>query len=98
MVRSITKPKQPEGILHMKIPTNQETPQWESIYEPRQLKEQVLNQHHKHFSQAAGTVLTCNPLRTLINDECTSESAKQILEGTADIDSLQINEYIKDLL
>jgi len=82
------------------VPTNQppEEPQWLSIYEPQQLEDLVLEQHRKHFSQANGTIFTQEPLRTLINDECTSEFAQQILSGTAPIDNLPIDEHTKALL
>ena len=81
----------------MKIPNLNNT-QWESIYDPRVLEEQILKQHRKHFSQAAGMIFTQDPLQTLINNECTSKFAQQILEGTTNIDSLQIDDYTKDLL
>jgi len=100
VVRSITKPRQPGGISHVRIPvpdTQNET-QWESIYEPQALEQHVLHQHRQHFSQADGTIFTQEPLRTLVNDECTSEYAHQILEGTADITSLPVDKYTKDLL
>jgi len=97
LVRSVTKPRQPGGLSHVKIP-NPDNTQWESIYKPKALEEQILKQHRKHFSQAAGTVFTCDPLQTLIDDECTSEFAKQVLIGNADIASLPIDEYTKDLL
>ncbi len=97
LVRSVTKPRQHGGLSHVKIP-NPDNTQWESIYEPKALEEQILKQHRKHFSQAAGTVFTSDPLRTLINDECTSEFAQQVLAGNADIESLPIDEYTKDLL
>ncbi len=100
MVRSITKPKQQGGISHVRIPVLNppKKPTWESIYEPQRLEQHVLKQHRSHFSQADGTVFTQEPLRTLINDECTSDYAKQILAGTANIDDLPVNQYTKDLL
>jgi len=100
MVRSITKPKQMGGISHVKIPTTSESnkPTWETIYNPHKIKRLVLQQHHKHFSQANGTTFTINPLCNLINDECTSEYTQQILAGTANIDDLQVNKYTKALL
>jgi len=100
MVRSITKPKQPGGISHVKIPTNAapDEEQWESIYDPGQIKQLVLQQHHTHFSQAKGTIFTEAPLHDLINNECTSEFTLQVLQGTADIDNLPVDQYTKDLL
>jgi len=38
------------------------------------------------------------PLRTIVNDKCTSKYAHNILAGTADIESLPVNAYTKDLL
>jgi len=97
LVRSVTKPRQPGGLSHVKIP-NPENTHWESIYEPRALEKHILKQHRKHFSQAAGTIFTRNPLRTLINDKCTSNFAKQVLAGTANLEDLSIDDYTKDLL
>jgi len=82
------------------VPTNQplEEPQWLSVYDPQQLEDLVLEQHCKHFSQANGTTFTQEPLQTLIDDECTSKYAQQILSGTAQIDNLPIDEHTKALL
>jgi len=62
------------------------------------METRVLEQHHTHFSQAEGMVFTQEPLQTLINDNCTSKFAQQVLNGTAELDTLPINEYTKDLL
>jgi len=99
-VRSITKPKQKGGLSHIRILTNQppKAPQWESVYDPQQLEELVLSQHHKHFSQAHGTIFTQEPLHYLINDKCTSKYTQQILSGTVQIDDLPINKYTNALL
>jgi len=100
MVRSITKPKQPGGISHVKIPTNAapNEEQWESIYDPSQIEQLVLQQHRTHFLQAKGMIFTKAPLCNLINNECTSEFAQQVLQGTADIDNLPVDQYTKALL
>ncbi len=100
LVRSITKPRQQGGLSHVRIPTNNppEQPQWEAIYDPSAMEELVLNQHRKHFSQARGTVFTQEPLRSLINEDCTSEYAQQILAGTAPIEHLPVDEHTKALL
>jgi len=47
MVRSITKPKQMGGISHVKIPTNNDPaePTWENVYDPKEIKWLVLQQH-----------------------------------------------------
>jgi len=100
MIRSLTKPKQSGGLSHIKVPTTTETgePGWESIYEPSEIELKVLQQHRTHFSQADGSIFTIEPLRSLVNDNCTSPYAQQILAGTADIKSLPIDDYTKSLL
>jgi len=100
MVHSIMKPRQPGGISHVWIPTinTQNETQRESTYDPQALEHLVLQQHWQHFSQANGTVMTQEPLWALVNNECTSEYAHQILAGTVDITSLPVDEYTKDLL
>jgi len=52
----------------------------------------------KHFSQADGSIFTVEPLKSLINDDCTSQFAQQILNSTADIESLTVDDYTKSLL
>jgi len=100
MICSITKPKQLGGISHIKVPTNNNSnkPTWISIYDPKEIESLVLHQHCQHFSQAHGTIFTVEPLQSLINDECMSEYAQQILAGTANIHDLPIDAYTKDLL
>jgi len=100
MVRSITKPKQMGGISHVKIPTNEDQaePTWESVFDPKEIERLVLQQHCKHFSQADGTVFMVAPLNTLINNECTSKYAQQILAGTANLKELPVDENTKLLL
>jgi len=100
MARSITKPKQHGGISHVQIPIHHppNKPTLESIYDPQRLEQHILQQHRSHFSQAKDTIFTQEPLRTLINDKCTSKYVKQILARTADIGSLPVNKYTKDLL
>ncbi len=80
LVRSITKPRQQGGLSHVNIPketTPPAPPQWNAIYDPQELEQLVLQQHQTHFSQANGTIFTINPLRSLIDDECTSPFAQQ---------------------
>jgi len=98
MVQSITKPWQLGGISHICIPVPNppNEPTWESIYDPQVLEHHVLQQHRTHFSQSAGIIFTQEPLQTLVND--MSKYAQQILTGTADIDSLPVDKYTKDLL
>jgi len=62
------------------------------------MEDLVLQQHRKHFSQAHGTIFTQEPLRSLINNECTSEYAQQILAGTATFEQLPVDEQTKALL
>jgi len=100
LVCSITKPKQQGGLSHVQTPTNNppNEPQWKSVYDPQQLENHVLQHHCKHVLQAHGTGFTQEPLCSLINNECTSECAQQILAGTASIDTLNTDEYTKALL
>jgi len=101
LVCSITKPKQQGGLSHVCIPIHNPSNKlhWESmIYDPQQFEHHVLQQHCKHFSQAHETVFTQEPLQSLINNECSSEYAQQILAGTAPIDNLNVNKYTKVLL
>ena len=73
-------------------------PQWDTVYKPPKIEKLVLAQHKKHFSQAHGSDFTTEPLRSLINDECTSKFATEILAGTATINDLPIQETTKTLL
>jgi len=87
-------------ISHICIPiiSNNPKPQWESIYNPMELENNLLQQHCMHFAQAEVTVFTQEPLCSLINNTCTTEFTQQVLAGTAAIDTLPVDEYTKDLL
>jgi len=102
MVHSVTKLRQQGGLSHVKISkanvTPGEPPQWDTIYDKLELECCILQQHQTHFSQAHGSVFTISPLRELIDNECTSPYSRQILQGTADIEALPIDQYTKDLL
>jgi len=64
MVQSITKPQQPRGISNIPIPgqIDNQNQQWESIYDPPEIKARVLQQHQQHFSQVKGAVFMQEPL------------------------------------
>jgi len=70
LVWSITKPRQPGGILHIKIPPLSATPEvpGESMYDPKEIETHVLAQHYTYFSQAEGTIFTQEPLCSLIKN------------------------------
>ncbi len=96
----MTKPQQAGGISHIKVPPPPETPEAPrvSIHDPKEMETRMLEQHHTHFLLAEGMVFTQEPLQTLINNNFTSAFTQHVLNGTAELDTLPINEYTKDLL
>ena len=48
-----------------------------------------------HFAQAEGTPFTIEPLKSLVGDTGFSEFCDQLLDGTANLDSLDVPEYTK---
>jgi len=83
---------------HSKSNHTTHSPRWEAIYDPPEIERLVLRQHQIHFSQANRIIFTIDPLQSLINDKCTIPFAQQVLQGTADIDSLPIDIHTKMLL
>ena len=58
----------------------------------------LLEYHKKHFQQAEETLFTKEPLKFLMEYRGDTEFADRLREGTADIESLPVDQYTKDFL
>lgn len=60
--------------------------------------EEIIRRNTKHFSQADGTPFTVEPLRSLIGETATNDFCDKILNGTIDLEGLDLEEATKTLL
>eukprot|EP00957_Ditylum_brightwellii_P114835 8756230-Ditylum_brightwellii.AAC.1 len=56
------------------------------------------NHHNCHFCQAEKMPFAKEPLKSLIGYSIDTQFAKELREGTADIDNINTDEYTKDFL
>ena len=62
------------------------------------MEEKLLKFCHHHFAQAEGTPFTIEPLKSLVGNTGFSEFCDQLLDRTANLDSLDVPKYIKHFL
>ena len=104
MIHHFTKPWQPRGLAYIEVPVNPATdpkdPQtkWCTVMDTAELEDHLLEHSWQHFAQADGTPFTIKPLHSLISNSGFSDFSDQILDGTADINSLDVDQYTKLLL
>eukprot|EP00957_Ditylum_brightwellii_P070484 5354994-Ditylum_brightwellii.AAC.1 len=58
----------------------------------------LFKQHLRHFSQATGTLLTVNPLRSSFGEYAKLPLGQQFRDGTLDVDDLEVDSYTKEFL
>ena len=85
------------SIQRLLIPTDIEG-EYESIFDPERITQLLIERNRKHFGQAQGTPLTCEPITELMGWDATGEAADAILDGTFDIDSIDTTEAMKAIL
>ena len=70
----------------------------ERISDKDRMYDEIIKRNREHFSQADGTPFTVEPLRSLIGETATNNFCDQILNGTINLDGLDIEEATKALL
>ena len=63
-----------------------------------EMERHLQNHHNRHFRQAEKTPFAKEPLKTLIGYSADTQFAKELREGTADIENINTDEYTKDFL
>ena len=69
--------------------------QWHDVTNVDEMEEKLLEFCHHHFAQAEGTPFTIEPLKSLVGDTGFSEFCDQLLNGTIDLESLDIPNHTK---
>ena len=104
MIWWITKPKQAGSLRHLKPPVdpaaNKTDPrtEWHNVTDAKEMESKLLLCSQQHFTQAEGTPFTQAPQKDLINQNGFSPFGDAILNGTADVDSLKLDQNTKLLL
>eukprot|EP00957_Ditylum_brightwellii_P037424 2831434-Ditylum_brightwellii.AAC.1 len=62
------------------------------------MEKHLQNHHNRHFCQAEKTPFAKEPVKSLIGYSEDTQFAKELLEGTADIENINTDECTKDFL
>eukprot|EP00957_Ditylum_brightwellii_P005085 386442-Ditylum_brightwellii.AAC.1 len=64
----------------------------------KEMGKHLQTHHDRHFRQAEKTPLAKEPLKSLIGYSADTQFAKELQEGTADIENIKTDKYAKDFL
>jgi len=97
-VKSILKPRSPGGLTHLLIPNENDSNKWKTIDDPKDIEQNLLSFCQSHFATAHGSPFTIPPLSDLLQSDSVTPFAKNVLNGTAEIDELPIDKATKVFL
>ena len=72
--------------------------QFETIHDPKEITEKLIERNKKHFNQAHGTPFTEGPVYELFGWSGTGPAAEDVLAGTLDLNKLDTTEAVKSVL
>ena len=84
--------------IQVPLPLEGEKVEFEDITDGKIIEEVLLRRNKLHFSQASDTPLATNKILDELGFSGSTETAKQILEGTATIEEIVDDEASRDLL
>ncbi len=96
--RNYVKPRSAGGLTRLLVPNPTAPDKWLTIIEPHHMEQQLMEYCHIHFQQAQGSPYTVPPLSDLLNYDSLTPFGTQVLNGTANLTSLDVSPYAKLLL
>jgi len=92
------KPRSTGGLTKLCIPDPQQPSQWITITDPNLMDHHLLEYCQHHFSNSHGTPFTVPPLTNLLKYDGLTPFGSAVIQGTADLDDLNINHSTRLLL
>jgi len=92
------KPRTAGGLSKLKIPDPEQPQKWNTITNPHQMDQELLRYCQDHFGKSYGTPYMVAPLKELLAYDGVTPFGQQILHGTTDLSSLEIDKYTASLL
>jgi len=86
------------GLTHLLVPESTNEGQWKTLYQPEEIETAMHTQCQNHFQQAHGSSYTVPPLTDLLGTDSLTKFGEQLLQGTANLDVLQVSMHTKLLL
>jgi len=98
IIKNYLKPRMPGGLTHLLVPDNTPTGEWKTLYQPEEIEAAMHTQCQNHFKQAHRPPYTVPPLTNLLGTNSLTEFGNQLLQGTTNLDTLNISPHTKLLL
>eukprot|EP00978_Attheya_sp_CCMP212_P039948 scaffold212852_cov28-Attheya_sp.AAC.1 len=101
ILKQYLKPEDRSGIFQLDIPAepdNEGNPTFQRITLKDELEDALIPYCKKHFKQADPTLLNQEPLKSLFDYTAKSDFCQEFRDGTADIDSLKVDDDVKIFL
>jgi len=92
------KPQTAGGLTRLLVPDDTDKNKWKTIKNPTEMEDQLIAYCQDHFKEAHGSPYTVPPLSTLLQPNSLTTFGQQVLNGTADIPSLNVSHHTKLLL
>jgi len=92
------KPRMAGGLMRLLIPDTADSKKWTTIINPVEMEKHLMEHCQEHFKQAHGSPYTVPPLSTLLNYDSLTPFGKQISQGTANLQDIEISHHAKLLL
>jgi len=92
------KPRTAGGLTRLLVPDATDTTKWQTIINPTEMENFLIDHCQEHFQEAHGSPYTIPLLSTLLTPDSLMPFGKQVLDRTADIQSLEVTHHTKLLL
>jgi len=98
IIKNYLKPRTPGSLTHLLIPDPHNTGEWRTLYQPEKIEAAMHTQCQQHFRQAHRSPYTVLPLSDLLGTNSLTKFGDALLQGTANLDTLQVSPHTKLLL
>jgi len=98
IIKNHLKPRTPSGLTHLLVPYPNNPGKWKTLYQLEELEAAMHTQCQQHFSQAHGSPYMVPPLSDWLGTSSLTKFFTQLLQGTTNLDTLQVSQHTKLLL
>ncbi len=92
------KPRTASSLTRLLVPDESDSTKWKTIINLEEMETSLIDYCQEHFKEAHGSPYTIPPLSTLLNPDSLTPFGRQVLQGTADLQQLDVSHHTKLLL
>jgi len=96
--RQFMKPHTAGGLTRLLVPDGNDSNKWMTLINPTEMENSLIDYCQQHFKEAHGTPYTIPPLSELLKPDSLTPFGRKVLNGTADLQQLEISHHTKLLL